>query len=69
MDNIRNVVGCPLAGLTPNELLDASPVVEEYTDIFLGDKAYTSLPRKLNVTITRCLENCTHAVTQDSVNL
>jgi ferredoxin-nitrite reductase len=24
MDNIRNVVGCPVAGLTPNELFDAS---------------------------------------------
>ena len=65
MDNIRNVVGCPLAGLTPNELLDASSVVDEYTDIFLGDKAYTNLPRKFNVTITGCLENCTLAVTQD----
>ena len=63
MDNIRNVVGCPLAGLTPNELLDASPVVEEYTDIFLGDKAYTNMPHKFNVTITGCLENRTHAVT------
>ena len=47
MDNIRNVVGCPMAGLTPHELLDASPVVEEYTDMFLGDKAYTNLPRKV----------------------
>ena len=65
MDNIRNVVGCPMAGLTPHELLDASPVVEEYTDMFLGDKAYTNLPRKFNVTITGCQENCTHAVTQD----
>ena len=58
-------MGCPLAGLTPNELLDASSVVDEYTDIFLGDKAYTNLPRKFNVTITGCLENCTLAVTQD----
>ena len=65
MDNIRNVVGCPLAGLTPNELLDASPVDEEYTDIILGDKAYINLPRTFNVTITGCRDNCTHAVTQD----
>ena len=27
MDNIRNVVGCPAAGLTPHELFDASPIV------------------------------------------
>jgi energy-coupling factor transporter ATP-binding protein EcfA2 len=36
MDNIRNVVGCPVAGLTPNELFDASPVVRQFTGIFVG---------------------------------
>jgi ferredoxin-nitrite reductase len=65
MDNIRNVVGCPVAGLTANELFDASPVVQQYTETFLGNKAYTNLPRKFNVTITGCLENCTHGHTQD----
>jgi ferredoxin-nitrite reductase len=65
MDNIRNVVGCPVAGLTANELFDASPVVQQYTDIFLRNKAYTNLPRKFNVTITGCRENCTHGRTQD----
>src|SRR5438105_744524 len=48
MDNIRNVVGCPVAGLTPNELFDASPVVHEFTQMFVGKKAYTNLPRKFN---------------------
>src|SRR5213594_4359857 len=65
MDNIRNVVGCPVAGLTPNELFDASPIVREFTQIFLGNKAYTNLPRKFNVTITACKEACTHAERQD----
>ncbi|HEX2387131.1 MAG TPA: Rieske 2Fe-2S domain-containing protein, partial [Candidatus Binatia bacterium] len=65
MDNIRNVVGCPAAGLTPNELFDASGVAREFTEIFLGNKAYTNLPRKFNVTITGCKENCTHAESQD----
>ncbi|TAJ80326.1 ferredoxin--nitrite reductase [bacterium] len=65
MDNIRNVVGCPVAGLTPNELFDASPVVREFTEMFVGDKAYTNLPRKFNVTITGCKDNCTHAESQD----
>ena len=65
MDNIRNVVGCPAAGLTPNELFDASPVVRQFTSAFLGNKAYTNLPRKFNVAITGCLENCTHTLTQD----
>jgi ferredoxin-nitrite reductase len=65
MDNIRNVVGCPAAGLTPNELFDASAVAREFTQLFVGNKEYTNLPRKFNVTITACKENCTHAETQD----
>ncbi len=65
MDNIRGVVGCPAAGLTPNELFDASPVVREFTRMFVGNKAYTNLPRKFNVTITACKETCTHAESQD----
>jgi ferredoxin-nitrite reductase len=65
MDNIRGVIGCPVAGLTPNELFDASPVVREFTRIFIGNKSFTNLPRKFNVTITACKEVCTHAESQD----
>ena len=65
MDNIRNVCGCPVAGLTPHELFDASDVCREFTDLFLDNKDYTNLPRKFNATITGCLENCCHAETQD----
>jgi ferredoxin-nitrite reductase len=65
LDNIRGVICCPLAGLTAEELLDASPVGVEYTDMFLGNKEFSNLPRKFNVTITGCLENCSHAETQD----
>ena len=65
MDNIRGVIGCPAAGLTPNELFDASPVVKEFTELFVGNREYTNLPRKFNVTITACKEACTHAEAQD----
>ena len=65
MDNIRGVNTCALSGLTPHELFDAAPVGEQFTQTFLGNRAYTNLPRKLNVTITGCLENCTHSETQD----
>lgn len=65
MDNIRGVVGCPLSGLTPNELFDAGPAAREYTGMFVGDRAFTNLPRKFNVVITACLDNCCYAVTQD----
>ena len=65
LDNIRGVNCCPLAGLTAGELFDASPVGAEYTRIFLQNKEFTNLPRKFNVTITGCLDNCTHTETQD----
>jgi NAD(P)H-dependent nitrite reductase large subunit len=65
MDNIRNVIGCPAAGLTRHELLDASPIAQEFTETFLRNKAFTNLPRKFNVGITGCTEHCTHAESQD----
>jgi len=65
MDNIRNVIGCPVAGLTRHELFDASPVAREFTETFLKNKAFTNLPRKFNVGISACLEHCTHAESQD----
>ncbi len=68
MDNIRNLNGCPLAGLTPNELLDASPIVMELDRTIVGEDGnpeFTNLPRKMNVTVTGCSENCTHNESQD----
>jgi nitrite reductase (NADH) large subunit len=65
MDNVRGVCGCPVSGLTPHELLDASPAIREFNEILVGNKDFTNLPRKFNVTITGCLENCCHPETQD----
>ncbi len=68
MDNVRNINGCPLAGLTPAELFDAVPVVFELDRILVGPEGnpeFTNLPRKFNVTVTGCLENCTHNESQD----
>jgi NAD(P)H-nitrite reductase large subunit len=65
MDNIRNVIGCAVAGLTSGELFDASPVVGEFTSMFVRDKTFTNLPRKFNVGISGCTEHCTHGESQD----
>lgn len=64
-DNIRGVIGCPVAGLTPNELFDASHVGREFTNLIVGNKEFTDIPRKFNVGITGCLDNCTHTASQD----
>jgi len=68
MDNVRNINGCALAGITRGELLDASPIVFELDQRLVGSDGnpeFANLPRKLNVTITGCLDNCTHAESQD----
>jgi ferredoxin-nitrite reductase len=65
MDNIRGIVGCPATGLTPRELIDTAPIAAEFQRIFLGNREFTNLPRKFNVTITGCPDNCTPAETQD----
>lgn len=65
MDNVRGVCGCPVAGLTPHELFDATPAVREFAETIVGNKEFSNLPRKFNVTITGCLENCCHTETQD----
>ena len=67
-DNVRNINGCALAGLTPHESFDASPVVfalEQEMVGLDGNPEFTNLPRKFNITITGCLENCTHNESQD----
>jgi len=68
MDNVRNINGCALAGLTPGELLDASPVLFELDRIIVGKNGnpeFVNLPRKFNIIVTGCTENCTHAESQD----
>ena len=68
IDNVRNINGCALAGLTPHELFDASPVVHELDRIIVGSKGnpeFTNLPRKFNITVTGCTDNCTHCESQD----
>jgi ferredoxin-nitrite reductase len=68
MDNVRNINGCAVSGLTLNELFDASLVVTELDALLVGQRGkpqFTNLPRKFNITITSCVENCTHDESQD----
>lgn len=68
IDNVRNINGCALAGLTQHELFDASPVVQELDRLIVGSTGnpeFTNLPRKFNITVTGCPDNCTHDESQD----
>ena len=65
MDNVRNVVGCPLAGLDADELIDARTLGERLQQAIVGGKRFSNLPRKFNLSITGCREDCAHAQTHD----
>ena len=57
-DAVRNVTGCPVAGLAHDELFDVTPVVEEVTHFFYGNPDYSDLPRKHKITISACAHRC-----------
>lgn len=65
MDTVRNVMTCPVAGLNPNELLDGTDIVRAINQEVLGNPAYSNLPRKCNIAVTGCPDNCLHMETQD----
>ena len=65
MDNVRNIMTCPVAGLTSTELMNVTGLVHDLTTEIVGNRAYSNLPRKFNMAITGCPENCVHLETQD----
>jgi ferredoxin-nitrite reductase len=58
MDNVRNVTGCPMAGIHPDEVLDASSVAVAIQQAIVGLKGYSNLPRKFNISVSGCPEDC-----------
>ena len=57
-DTVRNITGCPVAGLAHDELFDATPVVEAAAAYFYGNPDYSDLPRKHKIAITACADSC-----------
>jgi sulfite reductase (ferredoxin) len=51
-DAPRVVIASPLAGIAADELIDPTPAVEEITSRYLGDPAFSNLPRKFKTAIT-----------------
>jgi sulfite reductase (ferredoxin) len=59
-DTPRVIMGCPLAGLDSDELIDASPEIAAVNARFIGDQAFSNLPRKFKTSISGCAAQCTH---------
>ena len=65
-DNVRNVMTHPWAGLDPAEVVDVRPLCRKLTDVFLGDRELSSLPRKFNVAADGRALPAPHCWTQDT---
>ena len=59
-DTPRVILGCPLAGLDDDELIDTQPVIKTIHERYIGDPAFSNLPRKFKTSISGCAAQCTH---------
>jgi len=64
-DVVRNVTGCPLAGLDGHELIDASPLARAVAHEVNGNSEFYNLPRKFKITVTGCPVWCSYPEIND----
>jgi len=64
-DVTRNITGCPLAGLDAHELCDASPLVDEVTQMLVDNPDFYNLPRKFKISISGCQDWCSYPEIND----
>ncbi len=57
-DTVRNITGCPVAGLSAAEPFDVTAVIQEAAGFFWGDPEFSNLPRKHKYTISACPAQC-----------
>lgn len=69
MDNVRNVVGSPLAGIDPHEIYDTRALAKEidswYTQNGTGNAKWSNLPRKFNIAISGSRDDFAHTRIND----
>ena len=64
-DVVRNVTGCPVAGVEADEIIDASPFVREASRLLAGNAEFYNLPRKFKISIAGCHSWCSYPEIND----
>ena len=59
-DTPRVMLGCPLEGVASDSVLDAGPVLRQTVERYVGDPAFSNLPRKFKTSISGCRSHCTN---------
>ena len=63
-DTMRNISGCPVAGKSPDEIIDTLPILDRFQSEIREDNSLCNMPRKFNISITGTPEGGA----QDSIN-
>jgi sulfite reductase (ferredoxin) len=64
-DTPRGMLNCPLAGVLADEVVDASGVMAETVARYVGDPAFSNLPRKWKTSMSGCVDQCTEPEIDD----
>ncbi|HEX4022432.1 MAG TPA: nitrite/sulfite reductase [Acidobacteriaceae bacterium] len=64
-DVVRNVTGCPLAGIAADEIVDASPLALAAAHALTANPDFYNLPRKFKLSITGCPVWCSYPEIND----
>jgi len=56
-NSVRNITGCPYAGVSPDELFDVTPYAEALTRYLLRHTLSSTLPRKFKIAFEGCAED------------
>jgi sulfite reductase (ferredoxin) len=64
-DVVRNITGCPVAGVDADEIVDASPLVLEASKLLAGNAEFYNLPRKFKISIAGCRSWCSYPEIND----
>ena len=59
-DTPRVMLGCPVEGVAADSVLDASGPLRTIVDTYLGDPAFSNLPRKYKTSVSGCASHCTN---------
>ncbi len=57
-DDTRNVVGCPVCGIDPEEIIDANPELAEVNAHMTNNRDFSNLPRKYKISVSGCSIRC-----------
>lgn len=57
-DVVRNITGCPVSGVSREELFDVTGDIAAAAGFFYGNREYSDLPRKHKITLAACPFQC-----------